>query len=79
MRPLAGCHRRPCGVSFARSGLDVRWTSAFQDLLELAEACDVPVRWRAISGFVTLAGLDSSAALSVTGQRRWSRRPTATR
>jgi ferredoxin-NADP reductase/MOSC domain-containing protein YiiM len=31
-------------VSFARSGLDVRWGSSFQSLLELAEACDVPVR-----------------------------------
>jgi hypothetical protein len=31
-------------VSFARSGLNVRWDPAFQSLLELAEACDVPVR-----------------------------------
>ena len=29
-------------VSFARSGLNVRWDPAFQSLLELAEACDVP-------------------------------------
>jgi ferredoxin-NADP reductase/MOSC domain-containing protein YiiM/ferredoxin len=35
-------------VSFARSGLNVRWGSSFPSLLELAEACDVPVRfaWR---------------------------------
>jgi ferredoxin len=32
-------------VSFARSGLNGRWAPAFQSLLELAEACDVPVRW----------------------------------
>jgi len=32
-------------VSFVRSGLSVRWAPAFQNLLELAEACDVPVRW----------------------------------
>jgi ferredoxin-NADP reductase/MOSC domain-containing protein YiiM len=32
-------------VSFARSGLNVRWDSRFQSLLELAEACDVPTRW----------------------------------
>src|SRR6185369_3559236 len=32
-------------VSFARSGLNVRWDATFQSLLELAEACDVPVRW----------------------------------
>jgi ferredoxin-NADP reductase len=37
-------------VSFARSGLNVRWDSTFQSLLELAEACDVPVRWACRSG-----------------------------
>jgi ferredoxin-NADP reductase/MOSC domain-containing protein YiiM len=37
-------------VSFARSGLDVRWGSAFQSLLELAEACDLPVRWSCRTG-----------------------------
>ncbi len=37
-------------VSFARSGLSVRWNSAFQNVLELAEACDVPVRWSCRTG-----------------------------
>jgi MOSC domain-containing protein YiiM/ferredoxin-NADP reductase len=37
-------------VSFARSGLNVPWTPAFQNLLELAEACDVPVRWACRTG-----------------------------
>jgi ferredoxin-NADP reductase/MOSC domain-containing protein YiiM len=37
-------------VSFARSGLDVRWEPTFHSLLELAEACDVPVRWSCRSG-----------------------------
>jgi ferredoxin-NADP reductase/MOSC domain-containing protein YiiM len=37
-------------ISFARSGLDVRWGSSFQSLLELAEACDVPVRWACRTG-----------------------------
>jgi ferredoxin-NADP reductase/MOSC domain-containing protein YiiM len=37
-------------VSFARSGLDVRWGPAFHSLLELAEACDVPVRWSCRTG-----------------------------
>jgi ferredoxin-NADP reductase/MOSC domain-containing protein YiiM len=37
-------------VSFARSGLNVRWAPAFQSLLELAEACDVPVRWACRTG-----------------------------
>ena len=37
-------------VSFARSGLNVRWGSTFQSLLECAEACDVPVRWSCRTG-----------------------------
>jgi ferredoxin-NADP reductase len=37
-------------VSFTRSGLNVRWGSQFQSLLELAEACDVPVRWSCRTG-----------------------------
>jgi ferredoxin-NADP reductase/MOSC domain-containing protein YiiM len=37
-------------VSFARSGLNVRWATDFQSLLELAEACDVPVRWACRTG-----------------------------
>lgn len=37
-------------VSFARSGLNVRWGSSFESLLELAEACDVPVRYACRTG-----------------------------
>ena len=37
-------------VSFARSGLTVRWDQKYQNLLELAEACDVPVRWSCRTG-----------------------------
>jgi ferredoxin-NADP reductase len=37
-------------VSFARSGLDVCWDPKFNSLLELAEACDVPVRWSCRTG-----------------------------
>lgn len=38
-------------VSFARSGLVVRWDRArFPSILELAEACDVPVRWSCRTG-----------------------------
>jgi ferredoxin-NADP reductase/MOSC domain-containing protein YiiM/ferredoxin len=37
-------------VSFARSGLNVRWGSSFPNLLELAEACDVPVRYACRTG-----------------------------
>ena len=37
-------------VSFARAGLTVSWDRKFQSLLELAEACDVPVRWSCRTG-----------------------------
>jgi ferredoxin-NADP reductase/MOSC domain-containing protein YiiM len=37
-------------ISFARSGLSVRWDSRFPSLLALAEACDVPVRWSCRTG-----------------------------
>jgi ferredoxin-NADP reductase len=38
-------------VSFARSGVAAHWNaSAYQSLLELAEACDVPVRWSCRTG-----------------------------
>ena len=37
-------------VSFARSGLAVPWNPSFGSLLELAEACDVPVRWSCRTG-----------------------------
>ena len=37
-------------VSFARSGLSVAWDARFQSLLDLAEACDVPVSWSCRTG-----------------------------
>jgi ferredoxin-NADP reductase/MOSC domain-containing protein YiiM len=37
-------------VTFARSGLDVHWDPRYHSLLELAEACDVPVRWACRTG-----------------------------
>jgi ferredoxin-NADP reductase/MOSC domain-containing protein YiiM len=37
-------------VSFARSGLSVDWDSRFPSLLDLAEACDVPVHWSCRTG-----------------------------
>ncbi|UGY17283.1 MOSC and FAD-binding oxidoreductase domain-containing protein [Bradyrhizobium septentrionale] len=38
-------------ISFARSGVAAHWkASAYQSILELAEACDVPVRWACRSG-----------------------------
>jgi ferredoxin-NADP reductase/MOSC domain-containing protein YiiM/ferredoxin len=38
-------------ISFARSGIAAHWNpAAYQSLLELAEACDVPVRWSCRTG-----------------------------
>jgi ferredoxin-NADP reductase len=37
-------------VSFARSGLTVRGRPDIQSILDLAEACDVPVRWACRTG-----------------------------
>jgi MOSC domain-containing protein YiiM/ferredoxin-NADP reductase len=52
----AGTPHQPAGppgtgplVSFARSGITVRWRDD-ESLLELAEACDVPVRWSCRTG-----------------------------
>ena len=37
-------------VEFARSNLAIPWREDFASLLELAEACDVPVRWSCRTG-----------------------------
>jgi ferredoxin-NADP reductase/MOSC domain-containing protein YiiM len=37
-------------VSFARSGIAVAWGAKYQSLLELAEACDIPVKWSCRTG-----------------------------
>jgi ferredoxin-NADP reductase/MOSC domain-containing protein YiiM/ferredoxin len=37
-------------VSFAHSGITAAWDPKFGSLLELAEACDVPVRWSCRTG-----------------------------
>jgi ferredoxin-NADP reductase/MOSC domain-containing protein YiiM/ferredoxin len=37
-------------ISFARSGISAAWDSKYGSLLELAEACDVPVRWSCRTG-----------------------------
>lgn len=37
-------------VSFTRTGLTVRWDPGCRTLLELAEACDIPVRWSCRTG-----------------------------
>jgi len=37
-------------IEFARSNLVVHWNGDYANLLELAEACDVPVRWSCRTG-----------------------------
>src|SRR6202012_4755674 len=37
-------------VSFARSGIAAHWKPSYQSILELAEACDVAVRWACRTG-----------------------------
>jgi ferredoxin-NADP reductase/MOSC domain-containing protein YiiM len=37
-------------IEFARSSLAVPWSTDYASLLELAEACDVPVRWSCRTG-----------------------------
>jgi len=37
-------------IAFARSDITIRWNSDYGSLLELAESCDVPVRWSCRTG-----------------------------
>jgi ferredoxin-NADP reductase/MOSC domain-containing protein YiiM len=37
-------------IEFARSNLSIPWSDGYASLLELAEACDVPVRWSCRTG-----------------------------
>ena len=48
--PAAGPPGDGPEIAFARSGLTVRWSPGYDSLLELAEACDVPVRWSCRTG-----------------------------
>jgi ferredoxin-NADP reductase len=48
--PPAGPPGNGPGIAFARSGLTVPWDRGYASLLELAEACDVPVRWSCRTG-----------------------------
>lgn len=37
-------------ISFARSGITTAWNLKYRSLLELAETCDIPVRWSCRTG-----------------------------
>ena len=48
--PPAGTPGSGPTIEFARSNLAIPWSSEYMSLLELAEACDVPVRWSCRTG-----------------------------
>jgi ferredoxin len=48
--PPAGQPGADPEIAFARSGLTVPWREDYASLLELAEACDVPVGWSCRTG-----------------------------
>jgi ferredoxin-NADP reductase/MOSC domain-containing protein YiiM/ferredoxin len=48
--PPAGQAGNGPTIEFARSDLAIPWSSDYASLLELAEACDVPVRWSCRTG-----------------------------
>jgi ferredoxin-NADP reductase/MOSC domain-containing protein YiiM len=50
VHPPSGASGAGPNISFTRSGLTVSWDSRFSSLLELAEACDVPVQWSCRTG-----------------------------
>jgi ferredoxin-NADP reductase/MOSC domain-containing protein YiiM len=66
-------------VSFARSGIAAHWNArVYGSILELAEACDVPVRWSCRTGVCITARVVWSLGTSSTGPSRSSRPPRAT-
>jgi ferredoxin-NADP reductase/MOSC domain-containing protein YiiM/ferredoxin len=48
--PPAGTPGDGPSIAFSRSNLSIAWDPSFSNLLELAEACDVPVRWACRTG-----------------------------
>jgi ferredoxin-NADP reductase len=57
-------------VSFARSGLTVPWRPGYGTLLDLAESCDVPVRWSCRTGVC-----HTCETATVTGRVAYSPEP----
>jgi len=48
--PPAGTPGTGLSITFARSGLTVNWSPEYGNILDLAEACDVPTRFSCRSG-----------------------------
>ena len=57
-------------IEFARSDLTIPWSSDYGSLLELAEACDVPVRWSCRTGVC-----HTCETTLIAGERRLQPRP----
>ena len=58
-------------IEFARSDLAIPWSDAYASLLELAEACDVPVRWSCRTGVC-----QTCETTLIAGRRRLQPRPS---
>ena len=65
--PPAGTPGTGPSITFARSGLTVNWSSDYRNILDLAEACDVPTRFSCRSGVCHLCvtGVVAGAATYV--------------
>jgi ferredoxin-NADP reductase len=48
--PPSGAVGTGPAITFARSGITVPWSDDYPNVLEMAEACDVPTRWSCRSG-----------------------------
>ncbi len=64
-------------VQFARSNLSIPWSAGYASLLELAEACDVPVRWSCRTGVCHTCETTIIDGTSTTTPIRSSHRPRA--
>ncbi|MGC4049762.1 MAG: MOSC and FAD-binding oxidoreductase domain-containing protein [Paludibaculum sp.] len=64
-------------VSFARSGIATHWDAKYGSILELAEACDVPVRWSCRSGVCHSCETGLVSGEVIYGRSRWISRPRA--
>jgi ferredoxin-NADP reductase/MOSC domain-containing protein YiiM len=65
--PPAGTPGSGPSITFSRSGLTVNWSSDYNNILDLAEACDVPTRFSCRSGVchVCVTGLVAGATTYV--------------
>ena len=71
--PPAGKPGNGPTIEFARSDLAIPWSSDYGSLLELAEACDVPVRWSCRTGVC-----HTCETTLIAGDRRIQPRPGRT-